>query len=68
MSKPIRIVHIGLGPLGRMLGPYLTEKDHLRVVGAVDVDPVKAGPEPGGPRTTWIVRLTWPWRDHWTPG
>ena len=43
MSNPIRIVHIGLGPLGRMLGPYLTEKDHLKVVGAVDVDPEKAG-------------------------
>ncbi|MDE2999171.1 MAG: dihydrodipicolinate reductase [Gemmatimonadota bacterium] len=43
MSNPIRIVHIGLGPLGRMLGPYLTEKDHLRVVAAVDVDPEKAG-------------------------
>ncbi len=47
MSNPIRIVHIGLGPLGRMLGPYLTEKDHLRVVGAVDVDPVKAGQDLG---------------------
>ena len=43
MSNPIRIVHIGLGPLGRMLGPYLTEKDHLQVVGAVDVDPEKVG-------------------------
>lgn len=43
MSSPIRIVHIGLGPLGQMLGPYLTEKDRLQVVGAVDVDPDKAG-------------------------
>lgn len=43
MSNPIRIVHIGLGPLGRMLGSYLAEKDHLRLVGAVDVDPGVVG-------------------------
>lgn len=47
MSNPIRIVHIGLGPLGQMLGPYLTEKDHLQVVGAVDVDPEKSGRDLG---------------------
>ncbi len=43
MAKPIRILHIGLGPLGQMLGPYLTEKEHLKLVGAVDVDPAKTG-------------------------
>ena len=43
MVEPIRILHIGLGPLGQMLGPYLTEKEHLQLVGAVDIDPEKAG-------------------------
>ncbi|MDE2887642.1 MAG: dihydrodipicolinate reductase [Gemmatimonadota bacterium] len=47
MSNPIRILHIGLGPLGQMLGPYLTEKDHLQVVGAVDADPEKSGRDLG---------------------
>lgn len=47
MAKPIRILHIGLGPLGQMLGPYLAEKDHLQMVGAVDIDPEKAGRDLG---------------------
>ena len=47
MVKPIRILHIGLGPLGQMLGPYLAEKDHLKLVGAIDIDPEKAGRDLG---------------------
>ncbi len=47
MVKPIRILHIGLGPLGQMLGPYLAEKDNLQLVGAVDVDPRMAGRDLG---------------------
>ena len=47
MAKPIRILHIGLGPLGQMLGPYLTEKENLQLVGAVDVDPAKNGRDLG---------------------
>jgi 4-hydroxy-tetrahydrodipicolinate reductase len=47
MAKPIRILHIGLGPLGQMLGPYLTEKENLQLVGAVDVDPAKTGRDLG---------------------
>ncbi len=47
MAKPIRILHIGLGPLGQMLGPYLTEKENLQLVGAVDVDPAKIGRDLG---------------------
>ena len=47
MEKPIRILHIGLGPLGRMQGPYLAEKDHLQLVGGVDIDPEKTGRDLG---------------------
>ncbi len=47
MVKPIRILHVGLGPLGQMLGPYLTEKQDLKLVGAVDVDPEKTGRDLG---------------------
>lgn len=47
MVKPIRILHVGLGPLGQMLGPYLAEKDHLKLVGAIDIDPEKAGRDLG---------------------
>ena len=38
-SEPIRVVQIGLGPLGRMIPPYIVERDGLEMVSAVDIDP-----------------------------
>jgi 4-hydroxy-tetrahydrodipicolinate reductase len=39
----IRVIQVGLGPVGRMLTPYLMERKFLSVVGAVDVDPLLVG-------------------------
>ena len=47
MEKPIRIVQIGLGPLGQMMTPYLNERDTLQVVAAADIDPHKIGQDLG---------------------
>lgn len=47
MPKPIRIVQIGLGPVGQMLTPYLAERTGLEIVGAVDIDPEKTGRDLG---------------------
>ena len=47
MEKPIRIVQIGLGPVGQMMTPYLNEKKDLKIVGAVDIDPLKVGTDIG---------------------
>ena len=47
MERPIRIIQIGLGPVGRMLTPYLHERDGLEIVGAVDINPDIAGKDLG---------------------
>ena len=47
MQNPIRIVQVGLGPLGQMLTPYLQEKAGLEIVGAMDIDADKAGQDLG---------------------
>ena len=47
MKKPIRIVQIGLGPLGQMIPPYLDERDNLQIVAAIDIDPQKIGRDLG---------------------
>ena len=47
MQNPIRIVQVGLGPLGQMLTPYLAERTGLEIVGAVDIDPGKSGQDLG---------------------
>ncbi|MDA0747584.1 MAG: dihydrodipicolinate reductase [bacterium] len=47
MKPPIRLVQIGLGPLGQMLTPYLQERSNLKITGAVDIDPNKTGKDLG---------------------
>lgn len=46
MSTPIRIVQYGLGPIGQACARLVREKEatgKLQLVGAVDIDPEKAG-------------------------
>ncbi|MFH1263667.1 MAG: dihydrodipicolinate reductase [Pseudomonadota bacterium] len=43
----IRVIQVGLGPVGQMLTPYLLERNYLSVVGAVDIDPAKVGKDLG---------------------
>ena len=43
----IRIVQIGIGPLGRMISEYVAGRSNMNVVAAVDKDPALAGKDLG---------------------
>jgi 2,4-diaminopentanoate dehydrogenase len=45
--RPIKIVQVGLGPIGAAITRLIAERKGLRLVGAVDVDPAKAGRDLG---------------------
>jgi hypothetical protein len=47
MATPIRLLQIGLGPLGRMLTPVLSTKKSLEIVAALDIDPTLTGTDLG---------------------
>jgi len=47
MSASIRVIQYGLGPIGSAIARHVTERAGLRLVGAVDVDPAKAGRDAG---------------------
>lgn len=47
MSKLIRIVQLGLGPIGLQTTRYLLGRDNIKIVGAVDVDLQKVGKDLG---------------------
>ena len=47
MSEPIRIVHVGLGPIGASLARLATERPGLKIVGAIDIDAEKIGRDVG---------------------
>jgi 4-hydroxy-tetrahydrodipicolinate reductase len=46
-SGPIRVIHFGLGPIGAAIVRQVAERGGLRIVGAVDIDPAKAGRDLG---------------------
>ncbi|MDA0710330.1 MAG: dihydrodipicolinate reductase, partial [bacterium] len=43
----LRVVQIGLGPLGQLLTPYITERASLKLTGAVDIRPGLVGTDLG---------------------
>lgn len=43
MDNKIRVVQYGLGPIGKKITQYLLERDSVRIVGAIDSDPMKLG-------------------------
>ncbi|MBI4263493.1 MAG: dihydrodipicolinate reductase, partial [Acidobacteria bacterium] len=43
----IRVVLVGLGPIGAAVARQLTQRKGFRIVGAVDVDPLKVGKDAG---------------------
>lgn len=47
MSKSIRVIQYGLGPIGSAIARYVTERADLTLVGAVDVDAAKVGRDAG---------------------
>ena len=59
-SGPIRVMHFGLGPIGAAVVRQISERQGLRIVGAVDIDPIKVGKDLGevaGLRRTLKVRV-----------
>lgn len=44
----VKIIQVGLGPIGQQLTRYLTERKGIQVVGGVDLDPAKTGKDMGG--------------------
>jgi 4-hydroxy-tetrahydrodipicolinate reductase len=46
-SGPIRVLHVGLGPIGAAVVRQVAERKGFRSVAAVDVDPAKAGRDLG---------------------
>lgn len=46
-TGPIRVMHIGLGPIGTAVVRQVAKRKGLKIVGAVDIDPAKAGRDLG---------------------
>ena len=46
-SGPIRVMHFGLGPIGAAVVRQISERPGFRIVGAVDIDPMKVGRDLG---------------------
>lgn len=44
---PIRVMHVGLGPIGAGVVRQIADRRGFRIVGAVDVDPAKVGRDLG---------------------
>ncbi len=44
---PIKVLHVGLGPIGAGVVKLVAARKGLKIVGAVDVDPAKAGRDLG---------------------
>src|SRR5919106_553026 len=44
---PIRVLHFGLGPIGAAVVKQIAERKGFKIVGAVDIDPAKAGRDLG---------------------
>ncbi len=46
-TGPIRVIHVGLGPIGAAVVRQIADRKGFRIVGAVDIDPAKAGRDLG---------------------
>jgi 4-hydroxy-tetrahydrodipicolinate reductase len=46
-KTPIRVLHYGLGPIGAAVVRQVAARRGFRIVGAVDIDPIKAGRDLG---------------------
>jgi 2,4-diaminopentanoate dehydrogenase len=44
---PVRVLHVGLGPIGAGIVRQVAVRRGLRIVGAVDIDPAKSGRDVG---------------------
>src|SRR5512134_1191529 len=46
-SGPIRVIHVGLGPIGAAVVRQVANRKGFKIVGAVDIDPAKVGRDLG---------------------
>ena len=46
-SGPIRVIHVGLGPIGAAVVRQVATRKGFKIVGALDIDPAKAGRDLG---------------------
>ena len=44
---PVRVLHVGLGPIGAGIVRQVAVRQGIRIVGAVDIDPAKSGRDLG---------------------
>lgn len=62
MKKKIRVVQFGVGPIGASIVRLMRQKASLEIVGAIDIDPLKAGRDlgevAGGPNAPWGVVIS----------
>src|SRR5258705_9862335 len=47
MARPLKVVHIGLGPIGQSIARLTLDRDGLQVVGATDLSVDQAGKDLG---------------------
>jgi 4-hydroxy-tetrahydrodipicolinate reductase len=47
MAKKIKVVQMGLGPIGNKVTVFLADKAGVEIVGAIDADPAKVGQDIG---------------------
>ncbi|MGH9795825.1 MAG: NAD(P)H-dependent amine dehydrogenase family protein [Candidatus Acidiferrales bacterium] len=47
MRKKVRVVQYGVGPIGAAILKLMREKQSLEIIGAIDIDPAKAGRDVG---------------------
>lgn len=47
MSEKLRVIQMGLGPIGQRLVQYLAQRPFVELVGAIDIDPQKTGMDAG---------------------
>lgn len=47
MAKKLKVVQMGLGPIGNKATQYLAERENIEIVGAIDTDPAKVGQDVG---------------------
>ena len=46
-TGPIKVLHVGLGPIGAAVVRQVAERKGFRIVGAADIDPAKVGRDLG---------------------
>ena len=47
MEKKIKVVQMGLGPIGNKVTQYLSERPKIEIIAAIDADPAKVGQDVG---------------------